>query len=235
MKRPSVLSIAKFAPTVLCGLLAAAWIVSQFACLGVDIEWPNRGRNRRLHLAILAGDAYFSRWEGDGRPTAWFVRWRSEDDPQTWLGSIQSYGIPNEPTLLPMGVAIPIPLGLTLLFPLAVGCRRRFRFPLWSWFAFIGYAAIVIEARRVTAGVGTNGQRTARWAMLVLYAVGISLGVLIVVAVVTRFVSLSWLLKPLWPVSSSFPSLPFVGNLASKGSQSNSSYLHARIAHPWHP
>jgi hypothetical protein len=30
---------------------------------------------------------------------------------------------------------------LTVLLPLAIGCRNRFRFPLWSYFAWTALAA----------------------------------------------------------------------------------------------
>jgi hypothetical protein len=109
-----ILTIAKYLPAVLCGLLVVAWLVSLSANLKLGLPSIRATKAVEISLSIAPGkiDWVYSRWA-----SAWGCVTSAR-------GSI--------PLLAPM----------TFLLPIAVGCLTRFRFPLWSWFAFTALVAV---------------------------------------------------------------------------------------------
>jgi hypothetical protein len=130
--------LVKYFPTFLAGLLVAGWLVSQFVRVGA------------AH-ALAQGDALYVLTDGmltytycrpkvgwdsflvySHDPTyrrRYIGQWRflHSGPPDHWL---------NSPRFR-LAIHLPIPMLLTVLLPLAIGPFVRYRFPLWSWLAFI--------------------------------------------------------------------------------------------------
>jgi hypothetical protein len=135
------LAILKDVPAVLCGLLVVAWGVSFYFQLGRTIRWTNS--SNKVHSAGM--------WIEDGNIMLfWLVEydesphWIADSlvhEPRSsharwWLGSfrfdLSSWGINGR---------LPVPAILTMSLPVVIGCLTRFRFPLWSYFAWTALVA----------------------------------------------------------------------------------------------
>lgn len=129
--------LLKYLPAFLASALLVGWLVSQFVRVGV------------AH-AIAKGDVLYVLT--DGMFTCTYCRPKVGWDsffvyPQTptkrrYIGQLRflQSGPPdhwlNSPTFR-LQIHLPIPLVLTALLPLAIGPFIRYRFPLWSWLAFL--------------------------------------------------------------------------------------------------
>jgi hypothetical protein len=129
------LAMMKYLPAVLCGLLVVAWVVSHVLRINLARE-----ENARIGVDLRPGR--LDLWWGDC-PAFTGVSLESYDEygrteAGNLLGELSYFCIPERPWEV---VYIPIPLLLSLLFPLALGPFVRFRFPLWSYFAWTALLA----------------------------------------------------------------------------------------------
>jgi hypothetical protein len=128
---PRALAILKYIPAVLCGLLVVAWVVSCIFEVGPLARLP--AGPHRLVLGVDHGSvdcslvfAPLSKWS--------FVLFPSLF--RRPLGLLRFFAEEDGYCLL-----LPIPMLLTLGTPLVVGPFNRFRFPLWSYFAWTALVA----------------------------------------------------------------------------------------------
>lgn len=133
MSRP--LPILKYVPGVLCGLLVAGWVLSCFHSAGVEIVFGEH----RTHFSFLRGSLVI--WKGydleSGNPFEFFAE--PLPRPASGFSFLGKAAYRSGVTL--HIVRLPIPFLLTLLLPVAAGCLIRFRFPLWSYFAWTALIA----------------------------------------------------------------------------------------------
>jgi hypothetical protein len=134
-----LLTIAKWTPAALCGLLVVAWVVSVPCSLSATAPW---GQNESVTVCFYSGCV--SIWRdginiGRGEKLSIHTQWKGHHlSPAAWLGRPDlgpSY-FPFRP------IQCPIAPSITLLLPLSIGPFIRFRFPLWSWFAFTTLIAV---------------------------------------------------------------------------------------------
>src|SRR5262245_17248052 len=128
------LTILKYLPAVLCGLLVVAWIAGFFWVFALQSPLMGGGTIKAgLYGGHILGwhqsDFTVPRsfaiqyWQGPKRLSHWLGVFRFQWDSTTQM------------------IYCPIPFLLTLLLPLAIGPFNRFRFPLWSYFAFTALIA----------------------------------------------------------------------------------------------
>lgn len=140
------LAILKYVPAALCGLLVVAWAVSWFAGWGFMANLPRYligsgfcevtiGRSSISGYALVGpGYGAFPDWISVtyGHPT----------NINDFLGN--SFYLTRNRVFRP-GIAIefgfPTPLILTTLMPFSIAPFTRFRFPLWSYFAWTALIA----------------------------------------------------------------------------------------------
>jgi hypothetical protein len=130
----SIINFAKYLPAALCGLLIVAWVWGAFFATAVYFRWPFSAG-----IGVIAGD----------NGTVVFVRSSSRtDSPKfhlsrngrtdiAWPGRLRG----TFKSFHEFDLYFPILALLTLLFPLAIGPRFRFQFPLWSWFVWVAVLA----------------------------------------------------------------------------------------------
>jgi hypothetical protein len=146
------LAVLKCLPAALCGLLVVAWVVSLFVEVAVEYQFGS-GRwsvypvdgDLNLHVVQSVGD-HANLY---GNTIGWSVRTLGRVDRFHFVGHFiggydklyfqepDSY----EDDVSHLYCSLPIPLLLTVLLPLASGCLSRFRFPLWSYFAWTALVA----------------------------------------------------------------------------------------------
>jgi hypothetical protein len=142
---PRALAMLKYVPAVLCGLLAVAWVVTLNCQVHIRSTAP-RWQSRLNSVGFCSGSICFESLYGFGNTG--------------WIDSVLILGIPDDfpRTASPFGnlgylrgtevgcqddhyVDCPILLVITCLLPLTCGCLTRFRFPLWSYFAWTALLA----------------------------------------------------------------------------------------------
>jgi hypothetical protein len=112
------LTVAKYLPAVLCGMLVVAWVVSLWCVVGFELHWPGVGWGREGSLGVKCSGgsirpfrAYFgssSRLIATNRSQA--ISW---DD--------LSGKRPSATKIFIRTNNIPIPFLLTCMLPLAIG------------------------------------------------------------------------------------------------------------------
>jgi hypothetical protein len=120
------LAILKYVPTMLCGLLVVAWVMSFQWSLPIVTFSSIGDRIEDLSFALTDGQLMVTYWEiGPGSP-----QWRLPRSSYLSDGgaAVVFSFIPVYALLLPF-----LPLGLIPL--------TRFRFPLWSYFAWTALVA----------------------------------------------------------------------------------------------
>jgi hypothetical protein len=139
-------AIVKYLPAVLCGLLVVAWVVS--------INYQVEVRSRRPSWAFRLNDFGFYRgsiflesfygWRDDN----WIESARISAIPQNSAMQLSAFGnVEYFSGSAEMGCqgyyyfGCPILFVLTFLFPLALAPFIRFRFSLWSYFAWTALVA----------------------------------------------------------------------------------------------
>lgn len=132
-------NLLKYFPAFLSGLLVVSWLVSQFAWVATSYRLGTGdaafiltdGMVMYIYCRPKVGwepfvfdttsdPAYRRRYVGQ-------LRYVHSAPPDHWLNSAR----------FRRAVHLPIPMILTVLLPLAIGPFVRYRFPLWSWLAFI--------------------------------------------------------------------------------------------------
>jgi hypothetical protein len=129
----------KYVPAVVLGLVVIAWVVSWFALVGVAFKVPVTGDEVRLEVSgstveVALNVYYIERFGPFGvlgreicvRNLLGFVQFRCH------LGKL------GRPV---METEIPLPLLATFVLPFAIAPFTRFRFPLWSCFAWTALVA----------------------------------------------------------------------------------------------
>jgi hypothetical protein len=134
-------AILKYVPAVLCGLLFVAWVVSCFSLVIAQFNLPQwRGYQRKAMVFLVAGTVGVH-LEPDGVDSVGIFSLRNDNsitikDALGHLGYTRVRG-----TYEHSEIASPILFLLTLLLPVAGGSFTRFRFPLWSYFAWTALIA----------------------------------------------------------------------------------------------
>jgi len=131
-----LLTIAKYLPAVLCGLLVVAWVVSIYVRIGGSFSIGERA----VHLCVFDGTFAIAVHDGDSASP---LNVTNVPSSFGYLGHVLD---PWHHSRIPFSMTfIPISLAITSLVPFGAGPFIRFRFPLWSWFAFT--ALIAVELR----------------------------------------------------------------------------------------
>jgi hypothetical protein len=133
-----VLAILKYVPAVLCGLLAVAWVVSLFHLCGVEVY---RGKNE---VKLFLDDGTLVCDYNNVGVDYWhigLINQRTRRKTVVGVADYAPWGHITEAWVYGMRASVPLPLVLTLLFPFARGSFTRFRFPLWSYFAWTALVA----------------------------------------------------------------------------------------------
>lgn len=136
-----LLSIAKFSPLALSLSLVVVWIVSvfwyAFAISSDDVQI------KADYVAFFEGTIEIGiRSRSPHESPRFFHLFRTGKFPdgRQMLGYFAVYADTNDRAMEPNGywvINLPILLLLTCLLPFAVGPMIRYRFPLWSWCAFL--------------------------------------------------------------------------------------------------
>jgi hypothetical protein len=141
-------AILKYLPAALCGLLVVAWVASWFAGCGFMANLPSyligpgfcevTFESSSVSGYVLFGPGYES--SQDWIPYS--VTYRHASNVNDFLG--RSFYLTRNRVFRP-NIAIefgfPIPLTLTMLLPFSIAPFTRFRFPLWSYFAWTALVA----------------------------------------------------------------------------------------------
>jgi hypothetical protein len=122
------LAILKYVPAVLCGLLVVAWVVSMSVPIGGECVW----RDGRYIVRIWRGIIKASFGPKD---TRWFSEVYFPDDRLKYSSFVKNDGRRAFEFFTPISIAI------LLSLPLALAPFTRFRFPLWSYFAWTALVA----------------------------------------------------------------------------------------------
>jgi hypothetical protein len=140
-----VLASLKYVPAALCGLLVVAWMVSLFGhCWFVYVSpyGHHRGDGTLDFYAVEAGfglgtaRAFYGAGEYDKPGLHFRFRFQWEWAGTEWLGRLTQ---PSDFSFY--GGLLPIPLLLTFVLPPSLAPFTRFRFPLWSYFAYTALLA----------------------------------------------------------------------------------------------
>ena len=141
----SSFTIAKYVPAALCGLLVMVWLTSVFSSFGVIYRWPRSGNGPgRGAVTISLGTIVLWYHTDSTSPpqAAAFPNSRGEILSLRCLGAVKFYDIRHRDGLArSTSLWLPIPVLLTFLLPVAIGCLNRFRFSLWSWFVWTALVA----------------------------------------------------------------------------------------------
>jgi hypothetical protein len=129
------LGILKYVPAVLCGLLGVGWVVS--AAGGVTARFDP---DLDTMLATGLSDDCF--WILYRRPHAfpfWLNGYSFQKPRKLRLECSDKEDLKHRRDWF--YVSVPIPGILIALSPISIGCLTRFRFPLWSYFAWTALVA----------------------------------------------------------------------------------------------
>jgi hypothetical protein len=125
-----ILTVAKYLPAVLSGLLVLAWVLSWQIHFGLD--WSSNEfvwiDNSDLAVAFVISN--------DTR--SWPDLTLSAQRHTNYLGWLAYWHNDKADHC----ISLPIPFLLTLFLPLTIAPFTRFRFPLWSYFAFTALVAV---------------------------------------------------------------------------------------------
>ena len=132
------LAILKYAPAVLCGLLVVAWVVSAYWSFGICLP-DGSGRQLVIGFGGPYLDAGYIQQKSDH--LYWCEKYRSPK----YRGHrpIEAVLLVNDNGSIRFAAFIcPYPFALSVLLPAALmSCLTRFRFPLWSYFAWTALIA----------------------------------------------------------------------------------------------
>jgi hypothetical protein len=121
------LALLNYIPAVLCGLLVVAWVVT--------LSQEQETMLGNCHVALASGSLEVAYAEIAPGFAIWLLR--SPDNHHGHrLGRLTWRQGPSWHYL-----SVPIPILLAFCLPVAVGCLTRFRFPLWSYFAWTALVA----------------------------------------------------------------------------------------------
>lgn len=128
----------KYVPAMLCGLLVVAWVAS----VGheASINWHRAARTYCVGLS--RGNLYFESVAG------WYRKWfdvrqipAESAGGNSIVGQLQLVTEKAYPEIDDWWCTSPILLSLTICLPFAIAFAAHFRFPLWSYFAWIALIA----------------------------------------------------------------------------------------------
>jgi hypothetical protein len=122
-------AILKYLPAVLCGLLVVAWVVSWCYFFGYSTSG--------LSIGVCDGSFHCNR--GNFVSQGAYAERQIEQNFQTYLG--EWHNKPHPLTGEPQA-RFPIPLILGAMLPISIAPFIRFRFPLWSYFAWTALVAV---------------------------------------------------------------------------------------------
>jgi hypothetical protein len=138
------LAILKYVPAVLSGLLVVAWVVSSFATCYAQICVEGKYSTARYYFALNPGNSLLGRYDCPvSFPSEWEfgAKW-SPDTGENLLGQFQLYRFSDDELCrYDSNIALPILMVLSAILPLAILLAVRFRFPLWSYFAWTALIA----------------------------------------------------------------------------------------------
>ena len=129
-------------PLAIMGLLTVGWFFSQFHLFG----WQWVGASRRDAVFFRCGSIRLVSTDTMGERSGFHSQSWNASDSEFWGEfEVEIFAWTDSPTYAPIQevsvVMIPIPWILTLLLPAAVGPFFRYRFPLWTWFAWVAIIA----------------------------------------------------------------------------------------------
>jgi hypothetical protein len=138
------LAILKYVPALLCGLLVVAWVVSFFATCYAQICIEGKYSTARYYFTLNPGGILLGRYDCPvSFPTEW--KFRAKRTPATvenLLGQFQLYRFSDDELCrYDSNLALPIPMVLSAILPVAILLAVHFRFPLWSYFAWTALIA----------------------------------------------------------------------------------------------
>jgi hypothetical protein len=135
------LAILKYVPAVLCGLLVVAWFAGGFVELGFAFTCPRPWSSRFNRVVVIGGGSI--QWDYRDRSEGFFMDELGQLDKRDALlrfgGRFEFHQYQGDS--YPYDASIPISWIVTGLLPLSVGILNRFRFPLWSYFAWTALVA----------------------------------------------------------------------------------------------
>jgi hypothetical protein len=120
-------AILKYLPAVLCVLLVVAWVVSPIQRLGLMMG----------QTAFDFNEGSIRIWHNRFGPPRYFDPLVNVTQERSLVGHFEYSRLET----YFVGTACPIAFVLTILAPCAVGPFTRFRFPLWSYFAWTALVA----------------------------------------------------------------------------------------------
>jgi hypothetical protein len=137
--REKAVPIIRYVPAVLFALLVVAWVFSVYGKYGVLMRGGSGHADRsRLLIGSNFGSiivSYHPSWP-EKPHAAIFPHAMSEMLSRQWCGEFKS-----QRKQLRSDWYVPIPLMLSVLLPFTIGPLTRFRFPLWSYFAWTALVA----------------------------------------------------------------------------------------------
>jgi hypothetical protein len=130
------LAILKHIPAVLCGLLVVAWVVSGKWSFGVN--FPDAS-GREICSSAGGGSVGVGYIQQQTNKWFWSEKYRSPRHPDPPFNG--SLVLNDNGSVRFAFLTCPIPFALTVAIPLAAASLSRFRFPLWSYFAWTALLA----------------------------------------------------------------------------------------------
>jgi hypothetical protein len=126
----------RYFPAISCGLLIASWVVSVWWNPEAAWSLPTKSEpERSLYIALQPSTVQIVY----SRSLVRFYNWIPVlPDRGRLLGVCQTDLVHDgdDGSLVQASLRLPIPMLLTVLLPIAAGALIRFRFPLWSYFAW---------------------------------------------------------------------------------------------------
>jgi hypothetical protein len=123
--------IPEYTPTVVMGLLIVTWVVGLIGQASVG----RRSANRNEGVAISYGDLALLHHKRGYFDSGFERHFKPEYTLKNILG-----GLAIDRSEFGFVVVVPIPLLITIMFPLVIGPFASFRFRIWHC---LGYAALV--------------------------------------------------------------------------------------------
>ena len=122
----------RFAPLALLVALVAMWIASLFYQFG----YTHIVRGRHWIAGALAANVVVESLAGLPRPEGFFLREYHVGQKRPYFGRFGFHfgALPDSSRY--DAIQIPVPWLVTLLLPAAIGPFLRYRYPLWTWFAW---------------------------------------------------------------------------------------------------
>jgi hypothetical protein len=142
---PTLRRILKCTPAVMMGLLVVAWVVSVFyrVVLFQEVEGGSKSSPNQIVFGIGEGSVMLKLVPSARTINKLWIRRQKEKDWRVagkfYYGNTLGFQPPLARTLT---LGIPVPLLITLVFPLAVGPFISFRFRLWHYLAYTALVAV---------------------------------------------------------------------------------------------